>query len=105
MSALQPVNVRWGSNQRGTATTTSADLTTPGKTKQLRIINRDATISLFVRTWNSRDFAASPAATALDLEIPPTFVEVITKPEDDDRVSVLAASSTVAYSIMEGEGW
>lgn len=104
MSALQPIGPRWGSNQRGTAGA-SADLTVSGKTKQIRVINRDPTGYVFVRTWNSDlTGGTSPNAAATDFEVPPTFIDVFTKPEDDDRISVFSPTSAL-YSIMEGEGW
>lgn len=108
MSATQPFNPRWGSNQQGTATDPAVSLIVAAKTKQLHIENTGGTSGgttgiLYVRTWNTENQSAI-AAAATDLRVSVGTVEVITKPEDDDRVSVFSAT-TATYAIMEGEGW
>lgn len=103
MSAMQPISPKWQSNQRGSAGA-SAALTVSGQTKQLRILNRDTAGTLYIRTWNSAATQSVIAATNADMEFPAGVVEVITKPQDDNRVSVYSDTSAL-YSIMEGEGW
>lgn len=105
MSAMQPVNPRWGSNQEGTATDPAVSLTLAGNTKQIHIENTadSTTGKLYVRTWNSKTQTAI-AAAATDLRLTAGTVEVITKPQDDDRVSVFSPT-TATYAIIECEGW
>jgi len=102
MSALQPINPRWGSNQLLTATNTSAQATVNGNTKQIHVENTGATNPVYVRTGNSANGIV--VATTADLRISPGTVEVFTKPQDDNRIAYISAAGTT-LEVIEGEGW
>jgi len=102
MSALQPINPRWGSNQLLTAAAASAQATVSGQTKQIHIENTGTTNPVYVRTGNSAN--GTVTATTADLRISPGTVEVFTKPQDDDKLAYISASGTT-FEIIECEGW
>lgn len=101
MSAMQPFNPRWGSNQIVSPAAGSASITVGGQTKQIHIENT-GTNPMSIRTGNSAN--GTVTATTADFRISPGTVEVITKPQDDDKVAYISASGTTA-EIIEGEGW
>lgn len=102
MSALQPFNPRWGSNQLLTAAAASASATLSGNTKQIRATNTGATNPVYIRTGNSAN--GTVTATTADLRISPGVVVVFTKPQSDDSLAYISASGTT-LEIIEGEGW
>ena len=102
MSALQPFNPRWGSNQLLTANGTSANATLSGYTKQIHIENTGTTNPVYVRCYLYANGVTD--ATTADFRISPGIIEVITKTQDFDRMSYISASGTT-LEIIEGEGW
>lgn len=102
MSAMQPVNPRWGSNQLLTANGSSQSATLSGQTKQIHVENTGSTNPVYIRTGNSRN--GTVTATTADFRLSPGTVEVITKPQDDDRLAYISASGTT-LEVIEGEGW
>ena len=102
MSAMQPFNPRWGSNQQVSPAAGSASITVSGQTKQIHVENTGTTNAMWIRTGNSAN--GTVTATTADFRVSPGTVEVITKPQDDDRLAYISASGTTA-EIIEGEGW
>lgn len=102
MSAMQPINPKWGSNQLLTATGSSQQATVNGQTKQIHVENTGTTNPVYIRTGNSAN--GTITATTADLRLSPGTVEVITKPQDDNRVAYISASGTT-LELIEGEGW
>lgn len=99
MSALQPFNPRWGSNQSLTANSSSQRVSTSSYTKQLHIENTGTTNPVYVRVGD-----ISVVATTADLRISPGTVEVITKFQDNAYLAYISASGTT-LEVIEGEGW
>lgn len=102
MSALQPINPKWGSNQSLTANSGSQSAVVNGQTKQIHIENTGTTNPVYVRTGNSKN--GTVTATTADFRVSPGTVEVFTKPQDDDRLAYISASGTT-LEIIECEGW
>lgn len=102
MSATQPFNPKWGSNQLLTANSGSQMATVNGQTKQIHIENTGTTNPVYVRTGQIVN--GTVTATTADFRVSPGTVEVITKPQDDNRLAYISAAGTT-FEIIEGEGW
>ncbi len=102
MSAMQPINPKWGSNQLLTASGSSQQATVAGNTKQIHVENTGGSNPVYLRTGNSAN--GTVTATTADFRVSPGTVEVFTKPQDDDRLAYISASGTT-FEIIEGEGW
>ena len=99
MSALQPFNPQYGSGQNLTATGTSASVTIPKGTKQVRIVNTGATNPGQIRIGTG-----AQAATAADLHLAAGASIIVTKAQDHDTLAYISAVGTT-FNIMMGEGW
>lgn len=102
MSAMQPFNPVWGSNQLLTANGGSQVAPLSKSTKQVHLENTGTTNPVYVRCYLNAN--GTSAATTADFRLSPGTVEVITKFQDFDRLSYISASGTT-LEIIEGEGW
>lgn len=102
MAVMQPFNPSWGTNQALTANSSSQAATVRAQTKSIHIENTGTTNPVYVRT--GRIANGTVTATTADFRVSPGTVEVITKPQDDDRLAYISASGTT-LEIIEGEGW
>lgn len=107
MSVLQAFNPAYGSGITESATTSSLPYTIDAKTKQFGGGNKSAVITnqgdtngLYFRIGTG-----TVVATDADYYVPPGAQVCVTKAETDDKIALLAASSTTAVHVIVGEGF
>lgn len=101
-SSFQP---KRGSNQKVSASTTSASITVGAGERSLRVCNAGAVVGYF-RTYRAADGAAT--ASASDTPVLPASAAsstlVIEKPIDHDSVAYVSDSATTTLHFQPGEG-
>lgn len=103
MTARQPFNPRYGSNQVLTpaAGSAAAVVDSQRSSMNIRLVNNGSNIC-YVRTYDSRNGAQS--ATVADFPVPPNMASTLTKSLDHDTVAHISAAGTT-LQVMLGEGW
>lgn len=105
MSTNTPFQPKKGSNQKVTATTTSAVITIGKGDTSIRALNAGAVVVYF-RTYDSTNGAET--ATNADTPIGPagaaSSVTLIFKPRNHDTLAYIADSTTAVVHFQSGEG-
>lgn len=101
MTAKQPFNPQYGSNQVLTVAAASASATLSTGSKQARVLNSGANKGYF-RIYNSKGGAQN--ATIADCPVVSGMATTVTKSQDDDSIAYLSASGTT-FEVMTGEGF
>ena len=101
MTAKQPFNPQYGSNQVLTAAASSATATLSTGSKQVRVYNSGANKGYF-RIYNSKSGAQS--ATASDCPVGPGLATTVTKDQDQDSIAYISSTGTT-FEVMTGEGF
>ncbi len=101
-----PFQPQRGSNQKVTASTTSAAITIGAGRRSLRVCNAGAVVGYF-RTYKASDGAQT--ASVADTPVLPASAAsstlVIEKPIDHDSVAYIADSTTTVMHFQAGEGY
>jgi len=101
MTAKQPFNPQYGSNQVLTVGASSASATISTGSKQARVLNSGANKGYF-RLYNSK-FGAQNASTA-DCPVSAGMATTVTKDQDHDSIAYISAAGTT-FDVMTGEGF
>lgn len=99
MTARQPVQPAYGSGQTLTPAAAAATVTIAKGNKQLILTNLGANVC-HVRVGNT----SIANATTADYPVPAGAQVVISKSDEDDKLSHISASGTTLH-VMNGEGF
>lgn len=101
MTAKQPFNPQYGTNQVLTAAAASASAAISASCKQIRVLNSGTNKGYF-RIYNSA--GGTQSATTADCPVAAGMATTVTKEQDQNAIAYISSAGTT-FEVMAGEGW